>query len=448
MSFSKKSASIARKKHLLIVQYYFPPMGGGGVQRIVKFLKYLDYQRFQVTVLTVKPSYFYSFDETLLAEIPDSVRVVRSGSLDPFRIAFLFQKLLKKLGLKRQSRTESARESGGLLRKFAAAFFVPDSRLMWLPFALFRARGIHRRDPVNFLLASMPPFTTGLIGILAGRLAGFPTVLDFRDAWIDNPYMPASGAFQQRLNERLESFCLKRAAGVLFINPALQAAYLRRHPSLTGTPLLTIRNGYDEADFSGLADPGNPKREKLVVGIMGTIYSEGNRPLTLLDALAMLVGDGNAAGRHIELQILGKWTPDFQEHLQRLGLGEKVALLPYRPHREALAYAQTHFDALALAIETGRSGDSAVVPGRIYEYLRLGKPILGTCPPSGDLAELIRQNRAGEVVAYEDVAGIAGVLESWYGKRARLAEDYPGGDLTPYERGQQTAALMTFLEKL
>jgi hypothetical protein len=97
MNSSKSSKSIAPKKHLVFINYYYPPMGGGGVQRLTKFLKYFDYQKYVISVLTVKPSFFYTLDESMLKEIPSEVRVFRSGSLDPFRLLYFFQVINSKL---------------------------------------------------------------------------------------------------------------------------------------------------------------------------------------------------------------------------------------------------------------------------------------------------------------------------------------------------------------
>lgn len=466
-------------------------MGGGGVQRIVKFLKYLDFNRYQPVVLTVKSSFFYSDDFTLGGEIPGSVKVIRSGSLDPFRVLFLLRKLLRRFG--GSASAVSHRESGGNIRKIATSIFVPDSRLLWLPFALGKLWRLSRRRPVNAIIASMPPFTAGLIGALARRFIPAPLILDFRDAWAENPYLPAAGALQRQLNAMLEAWCIRQADGFVFVNPALQNDYQKRYPSISERKVITIRNGFDPADFhpvdfhptdfpgkaqgaeSRAHGPGEhfrmrPGRKKpgeieegdsgaiaavesvpgnsgvFNLGIMGTVYSQGNRPETLLEAVKELSGDA-AFRNHFRLTFLGKWSPDFRKTVEEKQLGEMVEFIPYLPHREALLRA-ARFDALALAIETGLPGSAGVTPGRIYEYLYLKKPILALCPLDSDLADLLRRCQAGEALDYNDREGIKRVLREWMAGRGDLKNRYRFTGVEEFSRVNQARQLAGFVEEV
>jgi hypothetical protein len=201
MNLSLKSKNSAPKKHLLFINYYFPPMGGGGVQRITKFLKYFDYHQYEVSVITVRASFFYSKDSTLTEEIPPMVNVMRTGSLDPFRLIYLFRKVFRKTNSPTDEDT-SFQESGGKLRKIATSIFVPDSRLLWLPFALAKLWRLKRVCPADAVIASMPPFTAGLIGIMSKMFVKAPVILDFRDSWTNNPYLPGIGKIQVILSKK------------------------------------------------------------------------------------------------------------------------------------------------------------------------------------------------------------------------------------------------------
>ncbi|RMG63188.1 MAG: hypothetical protein D6715_11460, partial [Calditrichaeota bacterium] len=307
----QKSDATVRKPHLVIVTYYFPPMGGGGVQRVTKFLKYLDDRFWQVSVVTVKPSYFYSWDESLLQDLPSGIRVFRTGSLDPFRVGYVLQSAL---GRKPDSDRQAARESSGLLRRLANGCFLPDSRLLWLPFLYDRLRKLHRQEPIDLLLCTVPPFTAGLAGALAARKLGVKFVLDMRDAWTVNPYLPELTPFHRALQERLEGWCLSRATGVVFVNPGLANQYKSQRPWLCQKPTTVVRNGFDPDDFGQWPHPKPPP--PLKIGIMGTIYSQGNRPLTLLQAVRCLKEEHPELARKLQLVFLGKWSPDFLRLLE------------------------------------------------------------------------------------------------------------------------------------
>ena len=218
--------NIAPKPHILFISYYFPPMGGGGVQRILKSLKYWNYRKFDVSVLTVKPSYAYAGDPSLEKDIPVAVSVYKSGTVDPFRFLFLLKKFLPGSFPVRRS---AVKESGQSLRRFSNFFLLPDSRIPWLPLALKQLGKIHRSHPVNLIVATMPPFTAGIIANCADRLWKIPYLLDFRDAWTRNPYLPSVSALHQAIQEKLEQRTIQAAAGYVFVNPRLGDYYQKKY---------------------------------------------------------------------------------------------------------------------------------------------------------------------------------------------------------------------------
>jgi glycosyltransferase involved in cell wall biosynthesis len=316
-------------QHLVFISYYFPPMGGGGVQRITKFLKFLDYQTCRVTVLTVKPSFFYSADETLGNDIPGGVQVIRSGSLDPFRLIYLFRKLFRSA----KTPAETPRESGENIRKLASAIFLPDSRLLWFPFALWKLWRLHRSRPIDAIIASMPPFTCGLIAVFRRSFAQ-RTILDFRDAWSDNPYLPETRSWRRRISEKMEAWCMSRAGAAVFVNPYLEAYYREKYPSLRHKALATIRNGYDPDDFPPAAieqTPQRPVSKPFEMGIMGTIYSRGNWPESLLFAIKALGTENADFANRFRLTFLGKWSPDFLRLVETLEIADLIEFIPYLP---------------------------------------------------------------------------------------------------------------------
>ena len=443
MHSSNRSAVTARKPHVVFVSYYFPPMGGGGVQRTLKFLKFSDPLRVKLSVVTVKPSFFYADDPTLAADLPANVQVIRSGSLDPFRLIYLFRTLLPK---KTPDTTKKNRESGGKIREIVSKIFVPDSRLLWLPFALSAIRRLHRQQPVDAIIATLPPFTAGLVGIFAGKFSQIPVVLDYRDGWSKNPYLPKTGALQRWLNGKLEQFCLNNAAGVIFVNPELERDYVDRFSQFEQTPHLTIRNGYDPQDFEHLpqSETSSQQKQPMEIGVMGTIYSQGNCPETLLKAISELKQQDEKLPEKLQLTFLGKWTAEFELQVSEMGLDDIVRWEKYRPHREALLRA-AQFDALALAVDSRIPGSRQLTPGRIYEYLALRRPILAMCPVEGDLAHLVKSAKAGEIIEFTDVAAIKQCILDWLENHPQHTGKYLIQHVGNYSRASLTKQLWAFL---
>ncbi len=420
-------------------------MGGGGVQRVLKFLKFWDYRKFDVSVVTVKPSHFYAEDRELTAEIPSSVEVIPSGSLDPFRLLYLFRKIFR---IPPRKSRKLRRESAGILRRAAGYLFLPDSRVLWLPFAVAKIGNLHRRKPIDLLIATVPPFTAGLIGTVARRFFRIPYILDFRDAWSNNPYLPEQPAVLRKLQSGLEKRALLNSAGVVFVNPNLQNYYLKRYDFLEEIPTVTIRNGFDPDDFPtqvNLSERHEP--DKFRIGVVGTIYSQGNAPFPLLRAVADLVRKQPELRNRLRIVFMGKWAKDFLSRVREFGIDDLLEWINYLPHRQALAYANG-FDALALSITDSLPGSENVTPGRIYEYLYLRKPILAICPPESDLARLVKNNRAGVVVPYSNTSAVREVLEKWISNPARI--DHPprnASHMDSYHRGHLTRQLINFIEE-
>jgi len=327
------------------------------------------------------------------------------------------------------------------------SILVPDSRVLWLPFALVKLWHLHRANPIHLTIASMPPFTSGLIGSLFRIWMNVPLILEFRDAWTNNPYLPQMGAFYRYLNKKLEGFCLEKATAAIFVNPKLRAYYEKKYPDFQSRPLSTIRNGFDSEDFSAISPDGSVDNSKpFTLGIMGTIYSQGNRPITLLKALDELLKVDPGLKSKIKLIFLGKWSSDFLRLLEQHEIRDNIELISYLPHQKALQKA-AEFDGLSLSIESDFPGSELVTPGRIYEYLRLGKPILAMCPLDSDLAFLIDKYHAGEVVEFSRIDAIKSVLKSWINNRSSLQQEYKPGDLEALSRPELTKTLLEFLKR-
>jgi glycosyltransferase involved in cell wall biosynthesis len=438
------SVNIVHKPHLLFLSYYFPPMGGGGVQRILKFLKFWDYNHFQISVLTVRSSYFYAEDHSLIQELPSQPVIHRSGSLDPFRLLFIIRKFLKR---KPEEPSSVSQESGGFIRKLATTIFLPDSRILWLPFAVLKIWKIHRKKSIDLILASMPPFSTGLVARIAAKFFGIPYLLDFRDSWTANPYLPALSPLHQKVQNALEEKTINRSAGCIFVNSALQDYYLAKIAALKNIPSTVIRNGYDPDDFQLLRSELEVTSHKFFrMGIMGSVYSQGNAPLPLLKALTVLHQEEKQLAEKLQLVFIGKWVGEFSEIIKQHSYNSQILLVNYLPHQQALAYAKS-LDAMALAVQSDIEGSEQVTPGRIYEYLYLRKPILAICSPAGDLAGLVRECQAGEVVDYQNEREIINVLKKWLSDPGAIISNCAFQNIEKFHRQQLTAEMIKFIQQ-
>ena len=233
------------------------------------------------------------------------------------------------------------------------------------------------------------------------------------------------------------------------MNPLLAQYYRQRYPEIEARAWQVIRNGYDPEDLPKTTDTSTPPNRRLPfrLGILGTIYSQGNRPLSLLQAIRQMLDNAPELASAFRLVFIGKWSPDFLNLFRRFRLETLSEFIPYLPHRQALQEAG-RLDALALTIEGNFAGSERVTPGRIYEHLALRKPILAMCPPDGDLANLIRQCQAGEVVPDNDVDGVKRVLAQWLTYPERSRQRYRFVGLEQFERAGQSRQLMEFVTNI
>ena len=398
---------------LLVVTYYFPPSGGAGVQRPTKWVKYLPAHGVEPVVLTVEAGAYPALDPSLVADVPPGTRVVRTAAPDPFG---LYGRLTGRTrGEAVAARTGTVGESTALPERAArwirANLFVPDARVGWVPFAVRAARQLHARAPVDAVLTTGPPHSTHLVGRNLSRALGLPWIADLRDPWTDIHYAGSLGRTRiaERLDARLEASVLREATVLVTVTAPLQEAFATR----AGRPVALVRNGFDPADFSGSAPPDEP------FGVLytGTLYDV---PHALLAAMARLRGEGLS----VPLRVVGAAPDALRAAADARGIGDLVRVEPPVPHDRAVALMRA--SAVLLLTVEAWSYAAGVVPGKTYEYLAAGRPVLGIGPPDGDAAHVLRDASAGPMLAPDDVDGVAAALRALAHPR-----DAPNAGLAP-----------------
>lgn len=410
--------------------YYFPPSGGAGVQRPLKWVRYLREHGVEPVVLTVRAGAYPVLDPSIEADVPFGTVVVRTPAPDPFG---LYGRLTgRSRGEAVAARTGTVGQSEALPERAArwvrANLFVPDARVGWVPFAFRAARRLHHEAPFDAVLTTGPPHSAHLVGRALRRRLGVPWTADLRDPWTDIHYADALGrsAAAQRLDARLEASVLREADALVTVTAPLRDAFAAR----SGRSVALVRNGFDPADFAGPPPPVGP----FEILYTGTLYDV---PGTLLDAMERL----RAEGLDVPLRVVGPAPEALLAEGERRGLGGLVHVEPAVPHTAAVARMRSA--ALLLLTVEAWSYAAGVVPGKTYEYLASGRPVLGLGPPDGDAAAVLRDIGGGTMHAPGDVDGVATVLREH--ARAWAAGTSLAGAradrLAPYSRRTQTADL-------
>lgn len=394
--------------HVLLITYEFPPKGGPGVHRPLKTAKYLSRMGWEVTVLTVKDPLGGMMDDTLLAELPPGVRVERAWSLEPTRLVAA----LRRLKGARRAGGGGAAPSGtrgytslphGAIR-FVQAFFVPDEKVGWTPWAVAAARRVHAEAPVDVILASGPPFSAYGVAWRVSRQLKVPWVGDLRDPIVGGYFFRPATPLHGWLMRRYERKVARRAAHVVTASEGFTSEFVARHPEVAGRAS-TITNGFDPDDFAACA---REPHGGFVLSYVGT-FQGTVRPDTLLDAIVALRERGAAVADDLRVRFVGALDPETGEAISRRGLGDVVTRVGYVPHGEAVAEmcsADVLFEVRGLEPES-----SGMIPGKLLEYLASGSAVLALLAPGSTPAGILARAGAGEVVHPGDVEGVAAALE-------------------------------------
>jgi glycosyltransferase involved in cell wall biosynthesis len=384
---------------LLLVAFYFPPAGGGGVQRALKFCRYLPEFGVDVQVLAPHDPKWFVHDEPLLGEIPAGVRVHRTRFPGP-RAALRADALLGTSGLRRL--LVEARFAYG------RALF-PDKAVPWLSTAAPTGVRIVRRERIDAVMTTSPPNSVHLIGALVAAATGRPWIADFRDPWIGFLQRRAGTApvrAKRALERRLARTVVRRASALTAVTDHIAEELAVLHPSAAAKTRV-IENGSDFGDFAPLAyRPG----ERFVIVHAGAFFG-GRSPRPFLAGLRLLLERRPDLRGRILARFVGELRPADRTWARALGIEGAWEETGFVPYREAIA-AQRAADAVLLLVEDAEGRGEKVPCGKLWEYLAARRPILASVPVEGVAARTVRSLGAGEVVGSEDSAGIASVLEA------------------------------------
>jgi glycosyltransferase involved in cell wall biosynthesis len=401
-------------KQVLIFSYVFPPLGGGGVQRTLKFVKYLPSRGYRPLVVTTGASWYGRRDESLRAEIPADVPVTRARE-----VAFMGMRMK----LARATRNRNR------LHLLNDLMDWPDRFNGWVPAAVASGLRVARRHRPDLIYSSSRPFSAHLAAWLTHRLSGIPWVPDFRDDWARNPWAPKIKT--QRFNEWVEARLCRDAACVVAVHPVLRVG--SGVPADDAPGVEVIPNGVDLDDFTG--PQPTPPKDRLVLSQVGTIYGPRIQTMRhLISGIELSVQRGVPVDQ-LELRIVGKGAA-----LQ--GSQVRVKAVGYVSHTEAIREMRS---ATALILPGSADAYAGAVPAKLYEYLASGRPIIGLVDPDRPVARMISEAKAGWVVHPRDEETIAKVIEelhqSWRAGDLDGCRPIPGELLRPYERSELTGRL-------
>jgi glycosyltransferase involved in cell wall biosynthesis len=397
-------------KKALMVTYYFPPSGGSGVQRTLKFVRYLPEFGIQPVVLSARNADYPIFDYTLMDQIPPHVNVYRSFIFEPYS---LYRRLTARqreesTDIATLSFSESDRASLAerLSEWIRSVFFIPDARIGWLPFAVLKGIRVIQRERPDIIYSSAPPYTTHLIALVLSKHFRLPWIADFRDSWIGWLSTPQwRPTFSRALEMKMERAALRYAQRIITVSRGVHADLYSRHSHLPAGKWILLPNGYDPSDY-GRAKPRDPR---LVITYLGSMYGKRN-PRTLIEALEVLYRKDKTLSARILIRLVGRIGKPILERIKTSPVSGLFQVISYVDHAESLAYLMA--TDLCLLIIDDAPGNEGILTGKLFEYIGSGQPILALAP-KGEALDLIKKQNLGVCIKPNDVDSMADTLKGF-----------------------------------
>ena len=437
-------------KRVLVIAYYWPPSGGSGVQRWVKFAKYLPQEGWQPVIYTPENPEYTAIDHTLEAEIPHTVEIVRRPITEPYN---LYRKLMGK-GASTDMKTLTAGASGGAVTEISSGrksfkqrlslwirgnLFVPDPRVGWVKPSVRFLKQYLAEHPVDVIVTTGPPHSMHLIGQRLHKELGLPWIPDFRDPWSRMYYLkhlPMSARTWRRLRA-MEQSVLDECSTVLAVTPLVQEEFQAQ----TKTPVAMITNGYDGGDFEQAVEPDG----FFNVVHTGLLAADGN-PLNFWKALGIKAWADPDFKAALRLRLVGKVDREVYDAIAEAGLKDNVIDLGYRDH---LAAVREQLAASVLVLPLRNDPEyRPILPGKLFEYLASRRPILGIGQEDGAMARVLADTGAGVTAGWDNLDAMRDFIDKAWEQHKAGGVPPVEGDIARFSRRSLTRELAALLERV
>ena len=426
---------------VLIITYYWPPAGGPGVQRWLKFVKYLrDFGIEPVVYIPENPNYPL-LDDSLENEIPEGITILRKSIFEPYQIAGLFSKDQTKTiskGIIADERNQSFLQKSLLFIR--GNLFIPDARKFWIKPSVKFLKTYLKEKGIKKIITTGPPHSLHLIGLKLKQELDLKWIADFRDPWTQIGYHK-----KLKLNESskkkhlsLEREVLNLADQIITTSFTTKAEFKEK----TSKPISVITNGFDAENSEAQT---NELDTKFSISHIGSLLSERN-PKNLWKALAELAKEDISFAEDLELKLAGTVSEEIITSIKSVGLGEKLQLLGYVSHNQAIALQQK--SRLLLLIEINSEETRGIIPGKLFEYLMSKRPILAIGPKKWDVQQILEETDSGEYFQYSERNKLKGVILSQYKKYKEGDANFVKGEISQYGRKNLTEELASLIKSV
>ncbi|MBL4662638.1 MAG: glycosyltransferase family 4 protein [Flavobacteriaceae bacterium] len=424
-------------KRVLIICYYWPPAGGPGVQRWLKFVKYLGEFGVDPIVFVPDNAHYPIVDRAFEAEIPENVEVIRFPIKEPYRFAKWFSKKKTKtissgiISEKRPSFLENA------MLFIRGNLFIPDARVGWVKPASRFLQKYLTENKIDTIVTTGPPHSLHLIGMQLKQALNVRWIADFRDPWTTIHYHKSLRLTKssEKKHKALEKEVLTQADAVVVTSPGTKKEF----SEITKTPITVITNGYEP-----ISNTTRSPDEKFTLVHIGSLLSSRN-PTVLWKVISELVVENSEFAAQCQIKLAGAVSKDVISSLDEFGLTKYVVELGYVSHREALQLQRNA--QVLLLIEMNRPETRAIIPGKIFEYLLAKRPILSLGPEGSDIKAIIEETNTGQFFTYTEERLLKNQLWQYFQDYSEMKLEVGSGDIEEYSRRELTKVMAELLKE-
>ncbi len=417
---------------ILIITYYWPPAGGPGVQRWLKFVKYLPEFGIEPHVYVPENPSYPLADEKLLKDVSNQAIIIKKPIFEPYGLASIFGKSkTKKLGAgiitkqKKQSFVEK------LMLWIRGNLFIPDARVFWVKPSVKFLKKYIQENQIDTIITSGPPHSLHLIGLQLKKEISIKWIADFRDPWTTIGYHKELKLthWAEKKHKKFEKNVLNQSDLILVTSPTTKEEF----QAITQKPIEVVTNGFDIEQIEK-----NPLDQKFTLAHIGSFLSERN-PQILWQSLSELIHENENFRSAFQLKLIGAVSKEVLESIGKHQLNDFVLNLGYVNHEKALQEQRS--SQVLLLIEIDSNDTKCIIPGKLFEYMVSERPIIAIGPKDSDFQEIIRSTNTGVFFQYNEKDALKSKILSYF-------ESYQLGNLKSFPVGLNQYSRKSLTEKL
>lgn len=423
-------------KKILIITYYWPPAGGPGVQRWLKFTKYLpDFDIQPIVYIPENPTYPI-VDINLEKEVSEKVIILKNKIFEPYQLASVFSKnKTKKIssGIIPNQKKQTFLDK--TLLWIRGNLFIPDARVFWVKPSVEYLEKYIIDNAIDIVITSGPPHSLHLIGMRLKEKLNITWIADFRDPWTSIGYHKALrlSIKAERKHKALEFRVLNTANKIIVTSKTTKTEFA----AITNKPITVITNGYDNEPVTKTT-----LDTKFSLAHIGSFLSERN-PIILWESILELLHEIPDFKSHLELKLIGAVSQEVLDTITQFNLDSYLNNLGYVSHSEAVTHQRN--SQVLLLIEINSEETKSIIPGKLFEYMVSNRPIIAIGPKNSDFAEIITETNTGLFFEYTEKEKLKNTILSYYNQFLEGKLQCYGVGLQKYSRKNLTKELVQLI---